>query len=136
MQAPIYVYDGVCVLCSRAVQYVLRHDTSDSPIRFVAIKSQEGRQIARDNGVDPNDPHTFIFVDDDGSYVLSDAVFKMAKRAGGPGRFIRVFRFVPKPVRDWFYARLANNRYNWFGKLDHCFLPAELDRHRFVLEGD
>ena len=131
---PTYVYDGERVLCSRAVRYVIQHDRSDPPIRFVAIKSAEGRDIARANQVDPDNPHTFIFVEDGKGHILSDAVFTMARRAGGPGRWIRVFRIVPRPVRDWVYARLANNRYAWFGKLDTCYMPHAEDRHRFVLE--
>lgn len=131
-----YIYDGECILCSRAVGYVLQHDRSQPPVCFVAIKSAEGRQVAKQNSVDPDDPHTFIFVEGENSYVMSDAVFAMAKRAGGPGRFIRMFRIVPRPIRDWFYARLANNRYAWFGKLDHCYMPSPKTRHRFVLEED
>ncbi len=133
---PTYVYDGECVLCSRAVHYILRYDRADPPIRFVAIKSAEGRAIATQNKVDPDDPHTFIFVEDGKSYLMSDAVFAMSKRAGGPGRWIRSLRIVPRPIRDWFYARLANNRYRLFGKLDRCYLPTPETRHRFVLEDD
>jgi predicted DCC family thiol-disulfide oxidoreductase YuxK len=102
----------------------------------VAIKSAEGRRIAVANSVDPDNPHTFIFVENESSYVLSDAVFTMSARAGGPGRWIRVFRFVPRPIRDWVYARLASNRYNLFGKLDKCYLPSVETRHRFVLENN
>jgi predicted DCC family thiol-disulfide oxidoreductase YuxK len=133
---PTYVFDGECALCSRAVHYVLRYDRSDPPIRFVAIKSGEGRRIAAENGVNPDNPHTFIFVEDGKAHLLSDAVFAMSKRVGGPGRMIRVFRFVPRLVRDWFYARLANNRYVMFGKLDQCYLPSAETRHRFVLEAN
>lgn len=131
-----YIYDGECVLCSRAVRYVLRHDRSEPPVRFVAIKSAEGRKIAAANSVDPDDPHTFIFVEGDANHVLTEAVFGMAKRVGGPWRFIRIFRILPLPIRDWFYARLANNRYSLFGKLDECYLPTPETRHRFVLESD
>ncbi len=133
---PTCIYDGECVLCSRAVRYVLRHDRSDPPVRFVAIKSAEGRRIAIDNSVDPDNPHTFIFIENGSSYVLSDAVFAMSERAGGPGRWIQIFRFVPRPIRDLLYARLANNRYSFIGKLDQCYLPSAEARHRFVLEND
>jgi len=133
---PTYVYNGECVLCSRTVHYVLRHDRSSPPVRFVAIKSLEGRRIAHCNRVDPDNPHTFISVDGDRSYLLSGTVFAMAKRVGGPARWVRNFRFVPLPIRDWVYARLANKRYNLFGKLDQCYLPSPETRHRFVLEDD
>lgn len=131
---PTYVYDGECVLCSRAVRYGIRYDTSDPLLRFVAIKSTEGREIAQASGVDPDDPHTFIFVENGFGYLLSEAVFAMSKRVGGPGRWIRMFRFIPRPIRDWTYARIANNRYKLFGKLDQCYVPPAEVRERFVLE--
>lgn len=133
---PTYVYDGECVLCSRAVGYALRYDRSEPLVRFVAIKSAEGRQLAAAHGVDPDNPHTFIYIEDGKGYLLSDAVFALAKRTGGPARHVRLFRFFPKPIRDWFYARIANNRYRLFGKLDRCFVPDAAVRQRFVLEGD
>ncbi|MEM9739754.1 MAG: DCC1-like thiol-disulfide oxidoreductase family protein [Pseudomonadota bacterium] len=134
MKPPTYVYDGACVLCSGAVQYVIKHDKSDPPIRFVAITSQEGRRIAADAGVEPDDPRTFIYVEDGKHRVSSDAAFALAKRAGGPARLLCIFRFVPKPIRDWAYARIANNRYALFGKRDQCYLPTAETQHRFVLE--
>ena len=127
------MFDGVCVLCSRAVRYVLHHDRSDPPIRFVAITSSLGRRLAEENGVDPDNPHTFIFIENGQGHVLSEAIFAMAGRAGGPGRFIRIFRVIPRPLRDWVYARLANNRYRLFGKLKTCYLPKPEHADRFIL---
>ena len=132
--APIYVYDGECVLCSRAVQYVLKHDRTDPPIRFVAILSQEGRTIAEGLGIDPENPSSFIFVDDGKAYLMSDAVMIMTKRAGGPARYLHLFSFVPRPLRDWGYKCIATNRYSWFGRLDNCYMPGPETRERFVLE--
>ncbi|MEO0816167.1 MAG: DCC1-like thiol-disulfide oxidoreductase family protein [Pseudomonadota bacterium] len=134
MLPPTYVYDGECVLCSRAVQYVLKHDRSDPPIRFVAIKSAEGREIAARAGVDPDDPSTFLFVDSGQLYGSSDAVIAIAKHLSGPAPWFRFLRFVPRPLRDWVYARIANNRYALFGKLERCYLPPENSQDRFVLE--
>ena len=136
LKVPVYIYDGECVLCSRAVRYVITHDRSEPCIHFIAIKSKLGRTLATQHKVDPDDPHTFIFIEEGQAYILSDAVFALARRAGGPGQYIRMFRAVPKAIRDWFYARLANNRYTLFGKLSSCYLPADKVRHRFVLETD
>ncbi|WP_409433857.1 thiol-disulfide oxidoreductase DCC family protein [Litorimonas sp. RW-G-Af-16] len=131
---PTYVYDGECVLCSRAVRYSIKHDSGDPPVRFVAIKSSLGRSIAKHNDVDPDDPHTFIYVEDGQSHVLTDAVFALSKRVGGPGKWINIFWIVPRPIRDWVYLRLALNRYQLFGKLDTCYSPNAEHRDRFILE--
>ena len=129
-----YVYDGECVLCSRAVRYVLKHDRSDPPIRFVAIKSELGQKLAIRADINPNDPESFIFLETDRIYLNSDAAFAMVKRAGGPARVILLFQWVPRPVRNWIYKLVARNRYRWFGQLDQCYLPPEEERDRFVLK--
>ena len=42
-------------------------------------------------------------------------------------RWVRVLRFVPKPLRDAVYNLVARNRYRIFGKYEACFVPdAEL----------
>jgi predicted DCC family thiol-disulfide oxidoreductase YuxK len=45
-----------------------------------------------------------------------------------PGwEWLRVFRAVPKPLRDTVYNLVAHNRYRIFGKYEACFVPdAEL----------
>jgi predicted DCC family thiol-disulfide oxidoreductase YuxK len=79
----------------------LKHDRSDPLIRFVAIKSAERRRTAPANGIGPDNPHRFVFVEVGTSATLTDAVFAMSQRVGAPGRLIRVFGFVPRPVRNW-----------------------------------
>lgn len=45
MQNPaIWLFDSRCVLCSRGVQYTLRHEKA-ATIRFVAIQSNKGRAL-------------------------------------------------------------------------------------------
>jgi predicted DCC family thiol-disulfide oxidoreductase YuxK len=44
----------------------------------------------------------------------------------------RVFRIVPRPVRDWFYDRVAKNRYRRFGQAGYCELLQPDQRARLV----
>ena len=132
MTAPIYLFDGHCVLCSRAVRYVLRHEKSPD-IRFVAIQSGEGRTLAVKNDVDPDVPHTFLFVHKGKIYAESDAVIAIARYVGGPGKMAVIGKILPKFIRDWLYARIALNRYKLFGRMEQCYVPNPENRDRFVL---
>ena len=132
--SPIYVYDGECVLCSRAVRYCLKYDQAEPPLQYVAIKSKLGRQIAARNNVNPDDPFTFIYVAEGQDYILSDAAFAIVKYVGGPWNVLRIFHSLPRPVRDWLYLRIALNRYKVFGKLKTCFIPDTAYKQQFVLE--
>ncbi len=128
----IYLFDGHCVLCSRGVRYVLKYEKSPD-VRFVAIQSEEGRRLAERNGVDPDRPHTFLFVEDGRALQRTDAVFALVQKVGGPARRLLFLRFLPRALRDFFYARIAFNRYALFGRLDECYLPAPELRARFTL---
>lgn len=129
---PIYVFDSHCVLCSRAVQYVLKYEKQPD-MKFVAIKSELGREISKKHDVDPDDPHTFIYLQDGKAWFSSDAGFVVLKKTGGPMGFLRLAKILPRPVRDWLYFRVAQNRYKVFGKLDVCYVPTHESRDRFVM---
>jgi predicted DCC family thiol-disulfide oxidoreductase YuxK len=130
--APIWLYDGVCVLCSGGVRYTLRHER-DHAIRFVAIQSAEGRALARRHGIDPDRPDSFLFVEHGQALAKSDGVIALAHHLGGPARLLPLGRFLPKRWRDWLYDRLARNRYRLFGRKQSCELPDPAQRHRFSL---
>ena len=130
--APIWLFDSVCVLCTWGVQYTLRHEKTDS-IRFVAIQSAEGRELAECHGVNPDDPATFLFVENGVALEKSDAVFALVKHLKGPARLTLAFRWLPRRLRDAAYSIVANNRYRVFGKTRTCIAPHADQRRRFVL---
>lgn len=129
---PIWLYDGVCVLCSGGVRYTLRHER-DHEIRFVAIQSAEGRTLARRHGIDPDEPDSFLFVEDGQALAKSDGVLALARHLDGPARLLLLGRVLPRRWRDWLYDRVARNRYGLFGRKQSCELPDPALRHRFTL---
>ncbi len=56
-------------------------------------------------------------------FMKSDALAELARALGGGWRVMALARFIPKPLRDWVYDRIANNRYRFAGKSDSCSLP-------------
>lgn len=131
---PVYLFDGVCVLCSGAVRFSLRHQLPDEPpVRFVAIQSALGRRLAEAYGVNPERPYTFLLFDKGEAYERTDAIMALAIHLGGTARLAPMMHGVPRPVRDFFYDRIALNRYPLFGKMDHCIVPDAETRARFVL---
>lgn len=132
MEHPLYLYDGQCVLCSRAVQYVLKYEPR-SDMQFVAIQSKPGRKLAQDHKIDPDNPETFLLLINGQALKSSDALIALIRYAGGPARWLLIIRILPRPVRDFIYRRIAKNRYRIFGKHESCFVPTPDDRSRFVL---
>ncbi|HEV7259443.1 MAG TPA: thiol-disulfide oxidoreductase DCC family protein [Bosea sp. (in: a-proteobacteria)] len=131
---PIWLYDGVCVLCSGGVHYTLKHER-DHLIRFVAIQSREGRTLAELHGIDPEDPESFLFIENGKALGKSDGVLALLRHLNGPARVLLLGRWLPRSIRDWLYDRIARNRYRLFGQKSACEMPDPSQRHRFSLPG-
>lgn len=129
---PIWLFDNACVLCSRAVRYVLKHERKPD-IRFVAIKSGEGREIAARHGIDPENPATFLFIENEVTLEKSNGVLALLKHVGGPARILSLARVLPRPIRDFAYDLIARNRYRLFGTTNFCRAPDGAELRRFVL---
>lgn len=128
---PIVVFDGVCRLCSHWVQFLLRHDRSGR-IRFASMQGNAGRALLQQNGLDPDDPLSFLWIERDRGYRNSEAVLRLLAALGGGWRLARAFLIVPRPWRDALYRLVARNRYRWFGRRDACLLPDAAVAQRFL----
>jgi predicted DCC family thiol-disulfide oxidoreductase YuxK len=132
MVQSVLLYDGLCVLCSATVRYTLKHERGET-IRFVAIQSSAGQALARAYGLDANNPDSFLLMEEGRAFAKADGVMALARHLKGPARLIGVARFVPRPIRNWLYDRIARNRYRIFGKRSVCLIPDPAISHRFTL---
>jgi predicted DCC family thiol-disulfide oxidoreductase YuxK len=136
MSHPILLYDGVCGLCNRMVQFVLRGDR-EGTFRFAALQSGFAARILARHGIQAGELDTvYVVVNfelaEERVLSRSDAVIFVLKRVG-IGRFIGpLLQCVPRPLREWGYGVVARNRYRMFGPFDSCVLPSEENRTRFL----
>jgi predicted DCC family thiol-disulfide oxidoreductase YuxK len=135
---PVVLYDGVCGLCNRAVQFILRHDKR-AIFRFASLQSPLAARILTRHAANPSDLDTMYLVlnagDQNSESLLSrsDAASNILRLLGGFwGASARPFTWVPRPVRDFAYRAIARSRYRIFGKYDACPLPSEATRTRFL----
>jgi len=137
MPNTIILYDGVCGLCNRFVQFVLKRDRKDR-FRFAALQSNFARAVLERHGLNPDVLDTVYLVFDYGLATESllarnDAASAVLKALGGFWRFwATLLDLLPARFRDWGYALVASNRYRFFGKYETCPLPKEKDRHKFL----
>jgi predicted DCC family thiol-disulfide oxidoreductase YuxK len=136
---PIVLYDGVCGLCNRLVQFILRHDYTDV-FRFASLQSTFAGQILRKHGASTADLDTFYVVADPGLsnehlFARSDAVAYVLRELGGIWKVCgELWKLLPRSLREGLYKLVARHRYRIFGRLDACPLPDPRVRHKF-LEG-
>lgn len=119
----IIVFDGICNLCDRTVQYIIKHDRNDV-FRFVARQSQLGQKLLKHIGIDEKHSDSIILYEPGRAYFYkSDAAFEIAKNLGGIFTAASFFAMIPKSVRNRVYDHIARNRYKTYGKRDQCAIP-------------
>jgi predicted DCC family thiol-disulfide oxidoreductase YuxK len=132
----VYLYDGVCALCNRAVRFLLRHDRRER-FRFAALQSAFARETLARHGERADDLDTFWVVRDAGTprealLSRSRAVLFACAELGLPWSAFRFVAVVPRAVLDVAYDALARSRYRVFGRYDQCALPAPEHARRFI----
>ena len=134
---PIILYDGVCGLCNRLIQFLLKHD-KEGRLRFASLQSDFAANVLGRHGIDATDLDTVHIVENynqAGERVLqrSDAILRAGRELGGLwGASSSMARVVPRAFRDLVYRFVATNRYRVFGKYDTCMLPDSSERSRFL----
>ena len=137
MTHPILLYDGVCGLCNRLNQFVLRRDPQGI-FRFASLQGALAARILTRHGKDPADLDTLYAVvnpdqPDEQLLSRSDAAIFVLKQLGGFWGILGfVLQFKPKFVRDWAYRLIARNRYRLFGRYETCQIPTPETRNRFL----
>ncbi|NCD40616.1 MAG: DUF393 domain-containing protein [Bacteroidia bacterium] len=110
----VLFYDGICHLCSRAVQYLQKHD-KDSVFSFIPLGSPRAKGTEKFQWADSVIlKHNGVF------YFYSDVLIESAKILGGRMKWWGLLRLVPKPIRDAGYKFVAKNRFLLFGKRKNC----------------
>ena len=132
----LVLYDGVCGLCNRLIQFLLKRDRHDR-FRFAALQSDVASELLKRHGTDAVDLDTVYVVvnygkPDERLLSRSDAILHLLQRLGGIWAFAAVGKILPRPLRDALYKLVAATRYRIFGKYDACLMPDERFKHKFL----
>lgn len=123
-------YDGLCGLCDRFVQFVLRRDRAGR-YRFAPLQGRTAQERVPAT-LDPRTAQTVIFEEGGRFRVRSDAALAILSGLGGAWRLMTLLRMIPRPVRDAVYDLVADNRNRWFGRRAACRVPQPHERDRFL----
>jgi predicted DCC family thiol-disulfide oxidoreductase YuxK len=116
------VMDARCGLCAKGAKWIAKNDTL-SEFRIIPLQSELGSTLMRHYGMDPDDPLSWLFIEDGLAYSSLDAVIRTGNRLGGKWKFLSVLRIFPRSLQDFVYGLVARNRYKFFGQTDMCSLP-------------
>lgn len=128
----IILFDGVCNLCNSAVQFIIERDKKDV-FRFVALQSDLGLEICNYIGINQKMTDSIILYEPGIAYYYkSEAALKIASQLVGFYSLLGSFNFLPKKINDSIYDYTAKNRYNWYGKKEHCMIPTPELKAKFL----
>lgn len=128
---PILLFDGVCNLCSRSVQFVLERNSEEN-IQFASLQSDVGKQLLSEHQLSEKYIDSLVLIETSRAYVKSDAALRLTKHLSGLWKLLMVFLVIPKFIRNPIYDWIARNRYRWFGKQESCWIPQPKWTKRFI----
>jgi predicted DCC family thiol-disulfide oxidoreductase YuxK len=131
IQHPVILFDGVCNLCSGAVQFIIKRDKKNL-FKFASLQSAFGQDVLNKYNLPTHELSSFILLENDGIYTRSTGALKVAKQLSGGWPLLYAFIIVPRFIRDGVYNYVAKNRYRWFGKKQECWLPTPTLKNKFL----
>jgi len=129
--SPVILFDGVCNLCNRSVNFILKRD-SGKIYKFASLQSDAAINIFNKHNLNLDKFDTIVLIKDQKVYQKSNAILEVTRSLGGLWPLLYVFKLIPRFLRDALYDYIAKNRYSWFGKSDQCRVPTPDLKERFL----
>ena len=134
--AHLVLYDGVCGLCSRLLQFVLERDRR-LVFTFASLQSGTGKAMVERFGGNPHELTSFYIVANYRTnhaqmFSRSSAALLVASELGWPWKVAVLLRVLPTAILDHAYNVVARHRYRVFGRYERCLIPRPAFRSRFV----
>ena len=118
----IVFFDGICVLCNGAVDFLLKKDRKKR-LKFASLQSGMAEEFLQQFQNQQIKQDTIIFYDEGRFYIKSTAILKIAGYIGLPYSAFAMLIIIPRPWRDYIYDTIARKRARWFGKREKCRVP-------------
>lgn len=126
----IILFDGQCNFCNKNVQFIIKRDPKRK-FQFTSLQGPKGKKLLNDYKVRA-DMDSLVLIDGNKTYTKSSAALRISGHLQGLWKLFYICLIVPRPFRNFIYDKVANSRYKWFGKKNHCILYSSVDRQRFL----
>jgi len=129
-QKPIIFFDGVCGLCNRFIDWLLKIDSRRNALLFATLQGETARELLPLEVTEKIDSMAFWV--DGKVYYKSGGVLRTLGKLHWYFKPFLIFIVIPAPLRNLIYDFVANNRYKWFGKGETCRLPLPEEKAKFL----
>ncbi len=127
----IILFDAICVLCNGWCRFIIQHD-NHKLFKLASVQSEQGQELLQYFNMPTDYFNTMVYIEAGQAYVKSDAFFRIMSQLNWPWKALTLLHYIPASIRDWFYDRIALNRYQLFGQYSHCQLPTADHKSRFL----
>jgi len=127
---PILFFDGVCGMCNRFVDILLKADRRGL-FRFAPLQGETARRMLPPLPGDPAE-WSLMYLDERGLHDHWDASLGVYRRLGGLWLLLALPGIIPRRIRNPLYRVIARNRYRWFGRRSACRVPTPEEASRFL----
>lgn len=131
----LVLYDGVCGLCDKSVQWLLDHDP-EGRLVYAPLEGPSAKAALEPHTLPAGlDSIVYVERDDAGAekvYWRSRAILRIVAQLPGGWRRLAWLRVLPAFLTDLGYRLVAAVRYRIWGKLDVCRVPSPEQRARFL----
>ncbi|MFT4678195.1 MAG: putative DCC family thiol-disulfide oxidoreductase YuxK [Litorivivens sp.] len=124
----IIFFDGICGLCNKAVDFLLRHD-SKQRLKFSPLQGQTAAMLIPKSAQKMD---TFVYWTAGKSYQKSTAILRALSDIGGLWKLTSILLLIPAFMRNAVYSWVSKHRYDWFGKNENCRVPTACERTQFL----
>lgn len=130
--APLIIFDGMCVLCSSGVHWMLARDPNGRS-KFAAIQDPVPRALYRHYNLSADSFDTFMVLADGQPHTRWRGVLAAGRTLPQPWRLLAsLCHVVPAAIGDGIYDWVQRNRIRWFGRRDTCLVADAKHRKRFL----
>lgn len=127
----IVFYDGVCGLCARSVQLLVRLDRGRA-FHYAPLQGATAAEVRARLPEFPRDLETVVYLEDGKLSLRTQAYLAAARHLPFPWRAASWLRWLPSWLTDPAYASIAERRYRLFGRHDTCRIPTPEQRELFL----
>ena len=124
----IVVFDGVCVLCNRFFNWLIKND-KDEKFMYTNFQSD----FSKKNNLKLKDINSVAVIKTNGEKVYKvQAIYYILKKIDRYFIVRILLKLLPLFLTNICYDLIANFRYRIFGKYETCIIPNENVRKNFI----
>lgn len=106
----IIIFDGICLLCNKTV-YFLHNKLRYMNYKFIPSQSEEGQNLIIKYSLSEISQNSIVLIKNNGILIKSDAMLNIIDDMPKIWHILKLFRIIPKTIRDSVYTWISKNRH-------------------------